>query len=358
MIFHLGQYVLVNDSFKKAFKLLYNDSACNDLETIYTNSFEYFNKTTSIKTYFKNYYNNSEVYILDSFSNSITLTPVEEVTALDLLVLKKRTHVFEKEVKSFVDKLYLNKYNYSTSFTDIVDKYKLPRHYLLKALTTGCPDDEYPEARKWNSDLQKILDKEQLTLDEFKEKILRDYSNEPNKKFVNVSYKLLDLIYLCINGDYELLSHTSLKLKIKDKSVFENIVSLLLDLNIHKSIYNDIYNNQEYSVILVNSSLIYNLFKSEFDNFSFLLNISKMFSHYLYKKLIVTNSFVLQNELSSNYIQEFLYRFNTLYSIDKYSSHLYTLNKVDESKYKVCQDLIYLGIDKIEFSNDRYIGVT
>ena len=65
--------------------------------------------------------------------------------------------------------MYLNKYNYSTSFTDIVDKYKLPRHYLLKALTTGCPDDEYPEARKWNSDLQKILDKEQLTLDEFKD---------------------------------------------------------------------------------------------------------------------------------------------------------------------------------------------
>ena len=82
--------------------------------------------------------------------------------------------------------MYLNKYNYSTSFTDIVDKYKLPRHYLLKALTTGCPDDEYPEAKKWNSDLQKILDKEQVTLDEFKEKILRDYSNEPNKKFVNV----------------------------------------------------------------------------------------------------------------------------------------------------------------------------
>ncbi len=358
MIFYPDQYVLVNDQFKTASKLLYNDSVSNDLETVYTNSFEYLSTVLLLRTLFKDYCSNSKVYILDSFSNTINYTPVEEVTELDCLVLQKRSHIFETNSKSFVDKLYLNKYNYSTSFTDIVDRYKLPRHYLLKALTTGCPDDEYPEARKWNSDLQKILDKEQLTLDEFKEKILRDYSNEPNKKFVNVSYKLLDLIYLCINGDYELLSHTSLKLKIKDKHIFENVVSLLLDLNINKSIYNDIYNNQQYSVILVNSSLIYNLFKSEFDNFSFILNLSKTFSSYLYKKLNVINIFSLHNQLSSSYVQEFLYRFNNLYSIDKYDKRYYTLNKVDESKYKIHSDFISLNIEHILTDNNKYIGVT
>ena len=45
-------------------------------------------------------------------------------------------------------------------------------------------------------DWQDLPHKEQVTLDEFKEKILRDYSNEPNKKFVNVSYKLLDLSHI------------------------------------------------------------------------------------------------------------------------------------------------------------------
>lgn len=358
MIFYPDQYVLVNDKFKTASKLLYNDSVTNDLETLYTNSFEYISTVILLKTLFKNYYVNDKVFILDSFSNTVIQTPVEEVTELDCLILQKRTHIFESDSKSFVDKLYLNKYNYSTSFTDIVDKYKLPRHYLLKALTTGCPDDEYPEARKWNNDFQKILDKEQLTLEEFKEKILRDYSNEPNKKFVNISYKLLDLIYLCINGDYELLSHTSLKLKIKDKNVFENIVSLLIDLNINKSIYNDIYNNQQYSVILINSSLIYNLFKSEFDNFSFILNLSKTFSHYLYKKLNRMSSFALHNQLSSNYVQEFLYRFNSLFSTDKYNSKYYILNKIDDSKYKVHSDFIALNIENIEIDNNKYIGVT
>ena len=52
-------------------------------------------------------------------------------------------------------------------------------------------DSKFKKEKKF---LDNFLPKKQKTQEEFKEKILRDYSNEPNKKFVNVSYKLLDLM--------------------------------------------------------------------------------------------------------------------------------------------------------------------
>lgn len=361
MITNKEDFILQNNFFKKIKNSLYEDIITSDLASFKINDFQKFNSNTSlykVETSFKDYYflDNDNIPFKDILFNKQTNSNIDYLSTADKLLINTRDHSFVKNTIKFVDKLYLNNYDYSTSFTEIIAKYKLPKHFLIKALSTGCPDDEFPEAAKWNKTLQKILDNNSLTIEEFKDKIITDYTNKPEKRYLNLNYKILDLVYLSIVGDFELLSHTTLKLKIKDKEVFENIIKLFIDLNINKTIYNDIYNKEEYSIIIINSSLIYNLFKSNFDNYNFILNLSQLFTNHLFKRLNDYISIKINNLEALNYVQEFFFRYKLIYKREVFNGDLYLIknndfiindNKIELSIYEIKKEenpFSYLGV--------------
>lgn len=309
-------YVLQDNTFKLVKNILFDDIVVSDFNTYKINDFQNCAEVLSIDTSFKEYYfrPNQNVTYVDFMTNSITQGRQLDLSSEDYLVINRRNHGFDSTLVKFENKLYLKQYNYSVSFTDIISKYKLPKNFLLKALTVGCPDDAYPEAKKHNEDFQKILDQHSFVdADEFKKHLIDTYTSKPKRNYLKINYKLLDLAYLCLIGDYELLTHTTLKLKIRDKGVFENVVKLLLDLDINKVVYNDIYSNDGCSVIIVNSSLIYSLFESRFDNFNFSLSLSKAFSSYFFKKIQDLDCIKIDNDEALKYIQEFYFRYQVLF---------------------------------------------
>ena len=230
----------MGSTFKETKKILYDDNVNSDIFNFSVNDFNKINNDLfCIQTSFKDYYFESKDKILvqDFLTNEVQHVNVENVFVEDKLIVNKRFHNFLKTDIKFNDLLYLNNYDYSHSISDIVLKYNLPQKFLIKALTTGCPDNLFPEAKEYNIKLQKILNASNYTIEDLKTEILNTYSKKPNKQYLKLNYKFLDLIFLSITGQYELLSDTSLKLRIKDKTVFENIIKLLIDLDIKKTIY-------------------------------------------------------------------------------------------------------------------------
>lgn len=362
MIENKETFVLQSSSFKRLKNVLYEDFICSDLSSFYVNDFTKFNNGSSIykvDTSFKSYYfqEKDAVTFIDFLTKGQVKDTVSYLSTLDLLPIQKRDHGLLSDKIRFIDKLYLNTYDYSVSFADIVSKYKLPRGFLLKALTTGCPDNEYPGAEEHNKTLNKILDDNNVTLDEFKAKLLESYSKKPQKQSLTLNYKLLDLVYLCITGNYELLSHTTVKLKIKDKSVFENVIKFLIAIDAQKTIYNDIYNTEEYSIILVNSNLVHSLFKSCFNNFNFILSMSDTFTKYLLNKIKDIECFETTNDECLAYLQEFLFRFELLYKEIQIDNIKYLVKDNDSI---VLKDTILVKIENISKVENpfNYLGVS
>lgn len=358
MIEEFNSYVLQESSFKLLSKVLYQDIVSTDFDKYLVNDFNKLPSAYYVNTPFKTYFFNEKdkIPIKDFLSNTNVKETLDYITTEDKLVINTRKHLFEKSNTIFQDKLFLNKYNYSVSFTNIINELKLPKHFLLKALTSGCPDDQYEHAEQYNKELQVFLDKSKISIDDLKTSIIESYSEKVDSKFLKINYKLLDLVYLCITNNFELLTHTSLKLKIKDQDVFENVLGLLLDLKVEKSITNDIFNNTSYSIISINSSYIYNLFKTSFDNFNFILNMSKLFTLHLYKRLKNHHSFIINNKINSYYIQEFLYRFNNLYAKAYDSSSVEYLFKI--KNYQLINETIELPINDIGILESQFIEVS
>lgn len=355
MIKNKEDFVLNNLTFKPVKHILYEDLIVSDFNSFNVNDFNS-NVTEDIyliETSFRNYYfkENETIVIKDCLTNEYNSTKLHSICNLDKLIINKKLHSFEKESIEFKDKLYLKHYDYSVSFADIISKYNLPKHFLLKALTTGCPDEEYPQAKEWNISLQKSLDKNLTTIEELKTHIVEEFSKKPSKQYLNINYNLLDLFYLCVIGDYELLTHTSLKLKIKDKKIFESVIKLLINLNIKKTVYNDVFNSEQYSVILINSSLIYSLFKSKFNNFNFILNLTSLFSHHLFKRLTEYSVYLLHNEESLMYLQEFLFRHKVIYKKEIMNNYIYLVKNINFKIVNHKIELPILSINKIDNKN-------
>lgn len=354
LIEHKNSLVLLGSNFKQNKKVLYDDPIISDLYTFEVNDFNKINSDLyCIETSFKNYYFEAKDKILvnDFLTNESSHQNVENLFIEDKLIIKGRYHNFLKQNIKFDDLLYLKNYDYSKSISDIVLKYNLPQKFLIKALTTGCPDNEFPEAKEYNLKLDRILKASNYNLEDLKIEILNTYTHKVNKQYLKLNYKFLDLIYLCITNNYELLSDTSLKLKIKDKSIFENVLKLLLDLNITRTVYNDIYNAEEYSIILLNSSLLYNLFDTKFHNYNFLLNMSKLFSNYLFYKLVDFECFYLDDQESLSYLQEFFFRYAHIYKKEIIDDRLYLVQNND---YKRIENGFVFSIKSIEKVEDKH----
>lgn len=353
-----NNYILCNNNFKQFYKTLYDDSLITDFDEF---NIKDFNSLTNqdiyvIETPFKKYFLKSSVMVKDFLTNNIDSVVPKDIFISDKLIIKRRQHLFLSNKATFEDFLFLNKYDYSVAFSEIILKYKLPKNYLLKVLTTGCPDQEFEKAKEYNQTFDKYLISNNTTIENVRKDIIQNFVKKAEKQHLKLNTKYLDLIYLSLIGAYELLSDTTLKLKIKDSDVFENVLKLLIDLGVNKTIYNDVYNSENYSIIIINSKFIYNLFEKEFNNYNFILKLSKNFSNHLFNKIKKQNVIHLKNELSIKYVQEFLYRYDSLYTQILFDGEKY-LSKI--SNYSVIEDHIELEVLDINVIRDKnYIGVT
>lgn len=331
MITTKDSYLMVGENFKKVSNILYDDLVYIANENYLVNGFDPIQECIEVKTSFNTIYlrDNQSLFFRDFLSGSFEKKSVQDLYQEDELFFPKINSNYLSEKFDFQDFLYLDKYDYSIGFPDIVNKYKLPKEFLYKALTTGCPDDEFPQAKEYNDKLKRILgdlkiDSEQ----ELKIKLLDQYSNliPSVKKKASITKAMLDLMYLCITNNYTLLTHTSLNLYIQDSEVFARVLSFLTKYNINKTITNSIYNKRDCSVISINSSLVYNLFRNEFNNYNFILKLSKKDSEYLLSKLD-DDFYSFNSKLSGQYVHEFLYRHSSLYFLDSFDNSLSKVNR-------------------------------
>lgn len=326
MITTKDSYLMVGENFKKVSSILYDDLVCLDNKSYLANGFDPVPECMVVETSFKTIYfrENQSLSFRDFLTGSYERKSVKDLYKEDEVFFPRVTPNYLSEKFDLQDFLYLYRYDYSTGFPDIVNKYKLPKEFLYKALTTGCPDDEFPQARDYNRKLQLILNDLKIESEqEFKSLLLQQYSNQISsvKKKININKAILDLIYLCITNNYSLLTHTSLDLYVHNSEVFARILSFLTKYNINKTITNSVYNKRNCSVISINSSLVYNLFLNEFNNYNFILKLSKRDSEYLLSNLN-DDFYSFNSKLSGQYVHEFLYRHSSLYSLDSSDNSL------------------------------------
>ena len=330
MIIEKDGYIFVDGNvLKKVDKLNYDDSVCMGFER---NSIKEFSSVTSclkISTDFDSFYyfNNDSVLYKDLFIPAVSSIRSEDLSVGDSLVLPYKHEKDLNNTLNIKNHLYLNTYDYSFAQPDILTKYGLPPEFLKLALTTGCPDEEFYKATEYNRKLDKLLIDMGLTdVKQLSDIILKEYSNKIPVSKITINETFLDLVYLCISNNYSLLSHTSLKLYIYDEKMFKRIITFLHKYNIKKLIHNDVYNLDNRTTILINSSFLFNLFKSNFDYFDIILHLDPSKTAYL-NSLLSEDNYVFSSPKSRYVVREFLYRSERLYSMDSLGTQLF-LNSV------------------------------
>lgn len=321
MIVNKKSYLFVEDKLKRVSNILYDDLIKIGSDFLLANGFDNTSECLEVRTAFKTIYlrETQSLYFKDFLTNSFEKSYANTLYAEDEILFPLSLPNYSTDKFNVQDFLYLDSYDYSVAYSDIINKYKLPKAYLLTALTTGCPDDLFNDDGEFNKRLQTILKDLKLeSEEEFRDYLLNKYSNviKRSKQKYKISKGLLDLVYTCINGNYTILSHTSLELYVYNSEMFANIVSFLSSYNINKTITNSIFNKRDCSIISINSSFIYNLLKTEFNNFEFLLKLSKKDSEYLIS-ILNDNFYNLKSDLSGYYLQEFLYNHSKLYCLDE-----------------------------------------
>ena len=129
LIFKIDDYYLINGVFKKGSKILYHDFVNLDGKEYLVEDYFQLNKDTiEVNTAIGNFYfeGNETVLMKDVLTNSIIEESASYLSSYDKLVFNKKSHNVTRnkkfEAKTF---LYLDKYNYSTSISEILLKYKL-----------------------------------------------------------------------------------------------------------------------------------------------------------------------------------------------------------------------------------------
>ena len=127
MIENKEAFILQNNLFKKIKNSLYEDTVISDFSSFKINDFQRFNGNTSlykVETSFKDYYflGTDSLEFKDILFNTYNKYTFEYLTTADSLLINTRDHSFVKNTVKFADKLYLNTYDYSTSFTEIIAK--------------------------------------------------------------------------------------------------------------------------------------------------------------------------------------------------------------------------------------------
>ncbi len=364
LIFKIDDYYLINGVFKKGSKILYHDFVNLDGKEYLVEDYFQLNKDTiEVSTAIGNFYfeGNETVLMKDVLTNSIIEESASYLSSYDKLVFNKKSHNVTRnkkfEAKTF---LYLDKYNYSTSISEILLKYKLPKKFLLKALSTGCPDDEWLEAKKWNEDLKQVMLSLNITdEEEFKKLLIRNYSNniDYSLRKIKMDSSFVTLFSIFLLGRFKLKTHTTIDIICDSEDIFKDVLKFVLTYKLKHSIQNSTYNASYTSIVSVNSCLLHDLFFSNFNNLDFILDLSQPLIEDILNR-ISNQKFYLKSLLSAKYLQEFLLRSGHVYSIDSTSnndtSYLLTpLPTCEETK-----DCFLVPIKDIqEISSQYLIGI-
>lgn len=309
MIVKKDQYVFSNDILTKVSHVLYDDSVISFNNTFILSDFNGVNKGIQINTKYNSLYlrPTESLFIKDLLKSDISLTLAEDVYECDYVLYKKRVHKYlGNNEHKFNDYLTLKNIDYSVADSELLYDYNLPKNYLIKALSTGCPDKEYKNAKEYNTKLQMIINSLGLETEEDLRKYIIDNNTSTVPK-IKINYALLDLFLYCIRGSYLLRSGTKVSLKALEDIPLIRILSLLDSLNIK-------YQGTE-DYVVIDSNLIFNLFNTEFNQCSFILNLTKAYVIYLDNKLKSLDCISMRYIESLLYLQEFLYRSQHLYAL-------------------------------------------
>ena len=361
LIFKIDDYYLINGVFKKGSKILYHDFVNLDGKEYLVKDYFQFNKNAiEVNTAIGNFYfeGNELILMKDILTNSVIEESAFYLSSYDKLVFNKKIHNAARnkkfEAKTF---LYLDKYNYSTSISEIILKYKLPKKFLLKALSTGCPDEEWPEAKQWNEDLKQIMLSLNITNEEeFKKLLIRNYSNSVDYSLrkIKMDSSFVALFSIFLLGRFKLKTHTTIDIICDSEDIFKEVLKFVLTYKLKHSIQNSTYNSSYTSIVSVNSCLLHDLFFSNFNNLDFILDLSQPLIEEILNK-ISNQKFYLKSLLPAKYLQEFLLRSGYVYSIDSTSNNdtsyiLAPLPPCEETK-----DCFLIPIKDIQEVSSQYL---
>lgn len=338
------EYIFNNDEYRVAPKGLYGcyteTQTCSgelDSSEKFTKPSRTFITPFDVFHYSKTEYVNSK-YQLD-FSDSVQ----NKIRASSLNVGDYLYIPFSKEENTIVNSnfkltpfLFQSKYNFSRIETSLLSELKVPEWFLVKYLTTGVPGNE-----EYHNLIEIYLLQNKLSIDEFKEKLLSEYTSNIRRNF-KITKGFLNLALINLSGLYTLESCTiTLKLKDFDDFFVKHILSFLNTNNIRYSL-TDIN-------LIVNSSLITGLFIKEFNNYAFLNTLPHLMKKHVLFHLKLFRS-VTGKTKSLLYVQDFLKRYgcilSTLSSFDKSQSILYLLKESQD--YIKTQEGFLLPILSIE----------
>lgn len=309
MLVKKDQYVFSNDILTKVSHILYDDKVISFNGIFTLSDFKGVREGLEIRTTYNTlYFRRSEsLFIKDLLTSTISLALSEDIYDYDYILYKKRFHNYlGNNEHNFNQYLTLKNIDYSVADSELLYEYNLPKNYLIKALSTGCPDKEYINAKEYNTKLQMIINSLGLESEED----LRKYIINKNSSIVpkiKINYALLDLFLYCINGSYLLRSGTKVSLKALKDIPLTRVLSLLDSLNIK-------YQGTE-DYVVIDSNLIFSLFNTEFNHCSFILNLTKAYVLYLNNKIKTLDCIYMKHNESILYLQEFLYRSQFLYTI-------------------------------------------
>lgn len=364
LIFNNNDYYLINGVFKKGTRILYHDFInLNGIEHLVEDYYKLNSDVFEVNTKLGNFYFESKdaVTIKDLLTNEIKSELVEFLWTYDKLCINKVQHNVIKNSKFEVkDFLYLNQYNYSTSISEILLKYGLPKKFLIKALTTGCPDDEWPEAKEWNKKFKNLLQELEIKdEDDFKNMLLQSYSNEVEYSLRKIKMNSIfaTILSLFLLGKFKLKTHTTVDIQCDSEEIFKDVLEFVLTYKLKHSIQNSTYNASYTSTVSINSSLIYDLFIKNFHDLNFILDLPQSFIKKVLDKISGQN-FFLSTMCSAKYLQEFLFRSGYLYSIENTSVNYdsYLLSPITNYEETATQYLINIENIK-QISSHNLIGI-
>ena len=364
LIFNNDDYYLINGCFKKGSRILYHDFINLDgTEHLVEDYYKLNSEIIKVNTLLGDFYFDSKDKITykDLLTNQIVNESVSNLWTFDKLSISKKLQNVSANSKFEVrDFLYLNQYNYSTSISEILLKYGLPKKFLIKTLTTGCPDDEWPEAKEWNKKFKQLLQDLQIKdEDDFKNMLLQSYSNEVEYSLRKIKMNSIfaTILSLFLLGKFKLKTHTTIDIQCDSEDIFKDVLEFVLTYKLKHSIQNSTYYASYTSTVSINSSLIYDLFFKNFHDLDFILDLPQPFIKKVLDRISGQN-FYLSTMCSAKYLQEFLFRSGYLYTIENTSVNYdsYLLSPI--TNYEETETHYLINIENVEeISSQNLIGI-
>ena len=328
-------FVLVNNSFKKPSKLLYDDYVTNDLEYGSVAEFLINSSKYLIRTSFKDYYFNSKdsVKVMDFLTNNIFDYLPKDIHQYDYLILPKRKFEYQSLSFDFSKYLVNRKFDFSQNVSVNDIDFKIDLKDLKDFILFSSPTVESKYIEKFNNNFNENHKKSC-------NRILKNFSLEIPKKNLKMNEQLLELLYISVCQKFTIKSEAEVILNLESDSSLKIITSFLTELGIK-------FTTKDCNII-VYSNFITKLLKDDFNSFSIVLDLSKKYSLLLVEKLKKLNYLVFHSLISAFYIQEFLYRHDTLSSLSRSEYYCLSIDKT------IKQDAFYFypQIQKIEVNTN------